>query len=216
MGSDSDQRLNTVRGGLYNGRVKRFRLRDHFESDILAGATLGERHLRKLLNHLPPGAAQQAVVIDFEGISGATGSYLKAFLVRLLATRQDALDPKSAADAAPVDVFIANLHEDVATDLRGVLIDAGLACLEALDCDDERVRKARCHGDLEPAVREALEALLTARAATAADLGRKDKKIGVTAWHYRLSVLLKLGLARRSKAERSWVYEPAATEVSHG
>lgn len=196
--------------------MKRFRLRDHFESDILAGATLGERHLRVLLDHLPPGTSQAAVMIDFDGIVGATGSYLKAFLVRLLATRQDALEPKIPGDAAPADVFIANLHEDVATDLRGVLVDAGLACLEALDCDDERVRKARCHGDLEPAVRDALEALLAARAATAADLGRMDKKIGVTAWHYRLGVLLKLGLARRSKADRSWVYEPAAMEVSHG
>lgn len=196
--------------------MKRFRVQDYFESDILAGATLGERHLRLLLDHLPPGTPPQAVLIDFEGIVGATGSYLKAFLVRLLATRQAALEPKSGGSPEVADIFVTNLHEDVATDLRGVLVDAGLACLEALECDDERVRKARCHGDLEPAVREALDALLTARAATAADLGRKDKKIGVTAWHYRLGVLLKLGLARRSKSDRSWVYEPAAMEVSHG
>jgi hypothetical protein len=189
--------------------VKRFRVRDHFDSDILAGATLGERHLRLLLDHLPPGVPQRAVLIDFDGIVGATGSYLKAFLVRFLAARQ-------AGSTEVGDIFITNLHEDVATDLRGVLVDAGLACLEALECDDERVRKARCHGNLEPAVREALDALLVARAATAADLGRKDKKIGVTGWHYRLGVLLKLGLARRSKSDRSWLYEPAAMEVSHG
>jgi hypothetical protein len=196
--------------------VKRFRVRDHFEGDILAGATLGERHLRRLLDHLPPGTPSYAVLIDFDGIVGATGSYLKAFLVRLLVTRQAALEPKTGGSTEVADIFITNLHEDVATDLRGVLVDAGLACLEALECDDERVRKARCHGDLEPAVRDALDALLAARAATAADLGRKDKKIGVTAWHYRLGVLLKLGLARRSKSDRSWVYEPAAMEVSHG
>jgi hypothetical protein len=194
--------------------VKRFRVRDHFGGDILAGATLGDRHLRILLDHFPPGAPRQAVIVDFDGIIGATGSYLKAFLVRLLATREGALEAGDSADGP--GIFIASLHEDVATDLRGVLIDAGLACLEALDCDDERVRKARCHGDLEPAVRDALDTLLAARAATAADLGRKDKKIGVTAWHYRLGILLRLGLARRSKSDRSWVYEPAAMEVSHG
>lgn len=194
----------------------RFRVRDHFEGDILAGATLGERHLRLLLGHLLPGAQSATVLIDFAGIAGATGSYLKAFLVRLLVGRQVALEPKTGGFDGPADVFIVNLHEDVITDLRGVLVDAGLACLEALDCDDERVRRAHCHGDLEPAVRDALDALVAARAATAADLGRKDKTIGVTAWHYRLGVLLKLGLARRSKSDRSWVYEPTAMEVSHG
>lgn len=196
--------------------MKRFRVRDHFESDIVAGATLGERHLRLLLDHLPPGGPQSAVLIDFDGIVGATGSYLKAFLVRLLASRQATPDPKTGASSEVGNIFITNLDEDVATDLRGVLVDAGLACLEALECDDERVRKARCHGNLDPAVRDALDALLIARAATAADLGRKDKKIGVTGWHYRLGVLLKLGLARRSKSDRSWLYEPAAMEVSHG
>ena len=196
--------------------MKRFRVRDHFESDILAGATLGERHLRLLLDHLPPGVAQNAILIDFDGMVGATGSYLKAFLVRLLASRQATLDPDPGPSVEVGSIFVTNLHEDVATDLRGVLVEAGLACLEALECDSERVRKARCHGNLEPAVRDALEALLAARAATAADLGRKGKKIGVTAWHYRLGVLLKLGLARRSKSDRSWLYEPAAMEVSHG
>lgn len=197
--------------------MKRFRVRDHFESDILAGATLGERHLRLLLDHFPSGEPQSAVLIDFDGMIGATGSYLKAFLVRLLASRQATLDPEVGASVGEIgSIFVTNLHEDVATDLRGVLVDAGLACLEALECDDERVRRARCHGNLEPAVREALDALLDARVATAADLGRKGKKIGVTGWHYRLGVLLKLGLARRSKSDRSWLYEPAAMEVSHG
>ncbi|MEZ4361105.1 MAG: hypothetical protein R3B48_13050 [Kofleriaceae bacterium] len=195
--------------------MQRFRVRDHFDGDILAGATLGERHLRLLLAHISPGALPPAVVVDLDGVVGATGSYFKAFLVRLLASRQNAPDPKRS-DGLTASVYIANLHEDVATDLRGVLVDAGLACLEVLDCDDERVRRARCHGDLEPTVREALAALLVARAATAADLGRRDKKVGVTGWHYRLNVLLKLGLARRSKAERSWIYEPAAMEVSFG
>lgn len=196
--------------------MQTFRIRDHFDGEILAGATLGARHLRLVLESLPANARARALIIDFQGVVGATGSYLKAFLVRLLAARPALGESETGGVAEPADIFIANLHEDVATDLRGVLVDAGLACLEALDCDDERVRKARCHGDLEPTVRDALDALLAARAATAADLGRNDKKIGVTAWHYRLGVLLKLGLARRSKSDRSWVYEPAAMEVFHG
>lgn len=196
----------------------RFRIRDYETDDIVAGATLGERHLRLLLERLPiDPLTTTTFIIDFDGIVGATGSYLKAFVVRLIVGRQATLDPKEApADAPRFELFVENLNDDVATDLRGVLVDAGLACLEALECDADRVRRARCHGNLDPAVRQALQLLLAARAATAAHLGSTDKKIGVTAWHYRLGVLLKLGLARRIKSERSWLYEPAAMEVSYG
>ena len=60
-----------------------FRIREHVENDVLAGATLGERHLGKLLQVVPPDVlGTTTVVIDFAGIVGATGSYLKALLVR--------------------------------------------------------------------------------------------------------------------------------------
>jgi hypothetical protein len=208
--------------------MMRFRIRDHHDSDVLAGATLGERHLARLLQTLPADVLGTAtVVIDFDGVAGATGSYLKALLVRGLRGRQVSLDPKVPMPDAPRwELFVARLSDDVAVDLDCVMAEAGLVCLEALDWDAARVRKARCRGKLDPAIEAAFKLLLSVRAATAAELaeagrrtgstGRRDDRIGTTAWHYRLGELLKLGLARRSKAERSWVYEPAAMEVIDG
>lgn len=198
-----------------------FRIRDHYDGDVLAGATLGELHLARLLQMLPSDVlGTTTVVIDFDGIVGATGSYLKALLVRGLRARQVALDPKLPMPDAPrCELFVANLADDVAVDLDCVLAEANLVCLQALDWDAARVRKARCRGKLDPAIDAAFKLLLRVRAATAADLaevGRGTARIGTTAWHYRLGELLKLGLARRSKAERSWVYEPAAMEVIDG
>ncbi len=199
--------------------LRRFRIHDQWPHNLAAGASLGARHVELLLQQVPlEPFATTTVVIDFDGIEGATGSYLKAFVVHLIRCRQVALDPKEETppDARSFELFVEHLSEDVATDLRGVLVEAGVACLEALEWDASRVRRARVHGDLDPAVDQALKSLVAARAATAAHLGAAHRKIGVTAWHYRLGVLLKLGLARRVKSERSWVYEPAAMEVSYG
>lgn len=204
-----------------------FRIRDHVEGDVLAGATLGERHLSKLLQMVPRDVlGTTTVVIDFDGIVGATGSYLKALLVRGLHGGQVAPEPKTPMPDAPRwQLFVANVSDDLVDDLRCVLAAAGLACLEALEWDAARVRKARRHGTLDPAIDAAFRLLLTVRAATAAELaeagrqsgsGRRDERIGTTAWHYRLGELHKLGLARRTKADRSWVYEPTAAEVIDG
>jgi hypothetical protein len=205
-----------------------FRVRDHHADNLLAGATLGERHLRALLQSMPADAtATSVVLIDFDGIAGATGSYLKALIVRLLTARVAAFDPKAPTPLGPnapvtgtshFAVYVVNVTEDVAIDLRGVLVDAGLACLEALEWDAVRVRRARRHGDLDPAVGNAFQLLLRVGAATVSKLAEagRDQRIGTTAWHYRLGELLKLGLASRTKSERSWVYEPAAMEVVDG
>lgn len=197
-----------------------FRIRDFHDDDLLAGATLGTQHLEKLLQSMPRALSQAVpVIIDFDGIVGATGSYLRAFVVALLTARQGALDPKVPSPDSPnVEVFVRNLSEDVAIDLRGVLVDADLACLEALEVDAAHVKRARLHGDLDKAVNAAFETVLKVGASTAADLATKNKKdrIGATAWHYRLGLLHKLGLVRRIKSDRSWVYEPTATEVVYG
>jgi hypothetical protein len=204
-----------------------FRIRDHFDSNVLAGATLGERHLAHLLQGLPSDVlGTTTVIVDLDGIAGATGSYLRAFIARGLRGRLVSDDPTlTMPDAATWELFVANVCQDVAVDLRCVLAEAGLVCLEALQWDAARVRKAKRHGDLDPAVGIAFKLLLSAGAATVAELaeiGRRermdhrDHRIGTTAWHYRLGELLKLGLVRRSKAARSWTYEPTATEVLDG
>ena len=197
-----------------------FRIRDLYGDDLLAGATLGTQHLEKLLQAMPRALNQAVpVIIDFDGIVGATGSYLRAFVVALLNARQGALDPKVPSPDSPnVELFVRNVSEDVAIDLRGVLVDAHLACLEALEVDAAHVKRARLHGDLDHAVHAAFEMVLKVGASTAAELASKKNKdrIGATAWHYRLGELHKLGLVRRIKSDRSWVYEPTATEVIHG
>jgi hypothetical protein len=204
-----------------------FRIGDHVEGDVLAGATLGERHLSLLLQMVPRDVlGTTTVVVDFDDIAGATGSYLKALLVRGLRGGQVAPEPKTPMPDAPRwQLFVANVGDDLIEDLRCVLEAAGLACLEALEWDAARVRKARRHGTLDAAIDAAFRLLLTVRAATAAELaeagrqsgrGRRDERIGTTAWHYRLGELHKLGLARRTKSGRSWVYEPSAMEVTDG
>lgn len=192
------------------------RIREHVPTGIAAGATLGDRHLRQLNEKLPLDLlATETVLIDFADLEGITASYLKAFLVPLLASSAADLQPP-LRDSVRVNVFVINLSDDIIEDLNAALVSAGKPCLEAIEWDEHGVLRARVHGPVEETIAAALEALVEIGGGTATDLRDRDRSVGVTGWHYRLSELHKLGLARRVKTGRSWTYEPVAMEVLRG
>lgn len=195
----------------------RFCISEHVPAGIAAGATLGDRHLRILLEKLPKDLLTTTIVlVDFGGLEGVTASYLKAFLIPLLASSEADLN-KPLRDAVRASVFVVNLNEDLTEDLHAALASVGKPCLEALELDEEEeVRRARVHGPVEEKIGRALRDLVQLGGGTAAELRKRDRSVGVTGWHYRLVQLHKLGLARRTKTKRSWKYEPIVTEVIRG
>lgn len=198
-------------------------------SPHLAGATLGEKHLSPLLRQLESASevAGETVIFDMEGVETVTASYLKASFLRLLRHAGVVSEglPKNLDDdaEAQLDIFpvIAGLSEDVREELDEVLTPRKLSCLEAVEFEPGRVIRAQLHGVRDGVVAATLEGLTRERQATATQLyERYGHNINITGWNNRLFDLYQLRLARRSKRDRQWIYEPVAeevvTEVIHG
>ena len=197
------------------------------------GASLGEAHLRALAEQLRsrailPGSGQ-LLILDYEGISTATASYLKATLLWLHLCGQ--LTRTNAAGAFPMvdsahpaacELFplAAHVSPEVAIEVDEVFGGRTLPCLVAQKWNHKAgVQSARLLGKLEPTVRRTLDLLLQAGRASAADLHRvhgAQEGINLTAWNNRLVELFRLRLCRRGKQGKHWMYEPIAREVTYG
>ena len=192
-----------------------FRISELVPAGIAAGATLGNRHRLGLLDQIPRDLLTSTVLVDFALLEGVTASYLKAFLAPLLESN-DTATASSLDDALRIHVFVVNLGDDIREDLNAALASIGKPCLEAIEWSEDGVTRARIHGPIEQKIADAFDDLITVGGGTAADMRQRDRSVGVTGWHYRLGELHKLGFARRTKAGRSWKYEPIATEVVRG
>lgn len=210
---------------MQTGEVKMiiYRVRDQKGfSPHLFGATLGEKHLTPLLCQLNrmariPG---EIIVFDMEGVETVTASYLKATFLRLLrcsgVTIESSLAGQVEDAGLSLDIFpvVAGLSADAREELDEVLVPRRLSCLEAIEIGPSRVVKAQLRGVRNGVVAATLEALVCEREATATQLyERYGHDINITGWSNRLFDLHQLRLARRSKRERQWVYQPIAEDV---
>jgi hypothetical protein len=196
--------------------MRRFRI-SRGQSNV-AGATLGQDHLKQVLVALPEIIAEpgEIVVLDFEGTETATASYMKATVLALLQRGGDDADGRAPNLVFPV---VTNLSAEIAEELDQVLIANRLPCIEALTFSETRVQQGRVRGVLEAALSETLSALVSGGAASATQLfetRRKEVPISVTGWNNRLAELHRIRLAWRRKQGRQWVYEPIIAEVVRG
>lgn len=209
--------------------MKRFALHGLSEMTHRSTYALGELHLGRFLETLgkaspaaEPDGPGEIVVVDFGGIESATGSYLKAIMVRLLQLGQASVNARTEQDRDVwLNVFplVANLNAEVSEELDQVLTIQELPCLEILKADDNGVDVAKVHGPLDRALRDTLRAVEGVRSATATTMSEHfatDTKITTTAWNNRLSDLCVRRLVRRSKVGRQWVYEPVVRQVQFG
>jgi len=196
------------------------------ESVHVAGATLGQEHLKPLRKQIKNGD-DNIVVLDFSRIESATASYLKATIIWLLQSGKlgatavrDQTRARGADDPVPLAVYpaVTGLEAEVREELDAVLPSYRLPCLETLKHSDRKILKAALHGPLDEALRDTLFALTQCGSGTASSLCQRftDRGISTTGWNNRLADLHALRLAMRRKEGRQWVYEPIAAEVRNG
>ena len=197
--------------------MTQYELRSRVPDALVAGATLGEKHLAEVLAVLSSGGGGETVILDFAGIDHATASYLKALVFGLVRSAQE---DAGRTGAPPVDVFVAvgNLSKDVREELAEVAVSQRTPVIEALKWNKERITKARLHGRVDDALRETLDLLATLGKASATQLVETagGSKIGLTGWNNRLADLHRLRLVRRTKVGRHWMYAPLFVEVARG
>jgi hypothetical protein len=210
--------------------MKRFALLGQSEMPHRATYTLGEQHLGRFLKTLTksspslrqPEELGELVVVDFKGIESATGSYLKATVVRLLQLGAASVNARAEQDPDTwlnVYPLVANLNAELSDELDQVLAIQEVPCLEVVKAGDDGVIAAKLRGPLDRALRETLRAVEELRSATATALSERfaaDAKIATTAWNNRLSDLCVRRLVRRRRVGRQWVYEPVARQVQLG
>lgn len=194
----------------------------------VAGATLGGLHIEPLLAELETSAAASdmtnlggIVVVDFEGVTSATASYLKATVLALL---HRAGAPTGAGVAAPepmLNVFpvVAGLNDELRDELRSVLALQQIPCIEALSFGRDAIERAHVHGPLDRALRDTLEVVRTRKRASATALHGafpQQPPISSTAWNNRLSDLHARRLLRRERDGRQWQYQTLAGALTYG
>lgn len=192
------------------------------------GATVGERHMQSVYRRVAQGAILpgSCIVLDYAGITGINGSYIKATALwvltcgQLSATSSAPLAspvPRHEADPRPCDLFICvtGLSPDLEVEFQEFLKPRRLPLICALRLQDDSVEEAKLLGHLDPTLAFTLKAAGQHDMVTAPELHRTfpGDKVTVTAWNNRLNDLHVLRLVRRIRAGRAWKYGPVAKRI---
>ena len=222
----------------------RFRVRDYLGSQpVAAGVELGRTHAAKvaaLLDAAPPTPASALLGWDFEDVTVASISYLKATLLHSVAwgrwhaqalthIESDWMD-RQGDQARDVFAFALNVNEEVADAVDHAFARQGWPVLVGTsvvqDSHDgldeqavqplERLASATLFGQIDPAAARTLEAIEGSDQCTALELHERfarTQNIGPTGWNNRLAELYRARLARRSRQGKFWIYQPLAKSV---
>lgn len=168
---------------------------------ILSGVHLGRKLFAQLVALAVPPAQEEVAFLDFQGVTVATGSFLRE---SVLAFRDYARSTLPLL--YPV---VANPSEAVVEELEFLLRhrkDALWICrLDAADVADQ----AQIIGELDAAHRATFEMVAGLRTASAPELAqRSDGVIGPTAWNNRLAFLAARGLLIERRAGKSKTFTP--------
>lgn len=169
----------------------------------LNGATVGEAHAEQVRAAIAaaPLAGGGIAVLDFGGVESASASYLK----RLLSLFFDAKTP-------PVPVLVNVEAADLVEDLEDYLSNKGRVLVVAHEVRNE-LRLSRLLGRMDGAAAETFQELAKLKEATALQLyeRHRERTTNQTAWNNRLVQLVNLGVARRRREGRFWIYQPTVT-----
>ena len=171
---------------------------------------------------LKPGSL---VILDFKGIKGTNGSYIKGTALWLwtcgnLSTNgsQALSPPRHRADPRPYDLYpcVTGLAKELEAEFQEFFRPRKLPLLLAREMGQEVLEEAVLLGHLDPALRFTLNAATQKQRVTAPELykANPNEEVTVTAWNNRLNDLYALRLLRRIRAGRVWQYEPLAKQIT--
>lgn len=193
------------------------------------GATAGQADLDSLAASVES-ADGPVVVLDFEGIEAANGSYLRATALWMLrcaiearkSSRHEAegsQDPWRIRPLTMEGFFLAGLSDEVRHDVIILLKEGRLPCLEVAKWKGDEIQSATILGHLDTQLRRTFDCLLEIGEASSAEtLSRRfpEDRIGVTGWNNRLAELYQRHLIGRRKDGKFWKYFTMFKEVADG
>lgn len=171
--------------------------------DVLAGAIPGKAMLAKLITSVEPTNEPEPVLLSFEGVEAATGSFLRE---AVLGFRDYCT--KTQPNLYPV---VANANDVIVDELEFLLKLNGDALLVCNLDGNGKVGSSRILGHLNEKQQLTFDAVLAAREADAATLEskyRKTEQIQITGWNNRLSSLVAKGVLMEIRKGRSKIYRP--------
>jgi len=170
---------------------------------VLAGAIPGKSMLGKLITAVRPPTEPEPVLLSFDRVDAATGSFLRE---AVLGFRDYCT--KTQPNLYPV---VANANEVIVDELEFLLRLNGDALFTCIVDKHGKVKSSQVIGHLNDKQRLTFDAVLAAREADATTLQTKYKQteqIQITGWNNRLSSLVAKGVLMEIKKGRSKVYRP--------
>ncbi len=170
---------------------------------ILAGRVAGKRAFVTMLERFPELSEPALVVLDFDGVSLATSSYLSEVLVPL----RDHLRLRRQ----PGYVVAGNLSEKVREEIEEMLRRSGDAFLTCSLSRAGAITDVQLCGNLDDKLQETLRLVSRKRETTAAQLYEESRSIdpvGATAWNNRLAALASKSLVVEILQGRTKRYRP--------
>jgi hypothetical protein len=171
---------------------------------FLAGRPLGEAHFPILYSAILQCKPNQAVVLDFTGVTNITASYIAATIVKLLRLVQ----------SGGIDRFFIGQGMDMRCleEIAYVLNVEGTPMLMRDTGGNYKIL-----GPLDESYKRTLDTIMAVGPVTARSLhDAMHERIGLTAWVKRLATLNSLGLVQRVKTGREFTYHPLFWEEQHG
>lgn len=193
------------------GTLKRLSMKALGGSDVLAGSGNGKAALGKMIAALPRSASPILVVVDFDDVSVATGSFLREAVVAFrdyCRTNQPSLYP-----------VVANASDETREDLDLLLKDRGEVCVVCQVDPRDRISHPQIVGALEEKQIVTLNAVAERGSADANELHRSAKAsegISITGWNNRLASLVLKGVLMEFKQGKSKTYKPVLEGLRYG
>jgi hypothetical protein len=181
------------------------------KTDVLAGSANGAAVLSQLVAKVNRLTGPTVVALDFDGISVATGSFLRE---SVLGFRDYCR--RSQQNLYPV---LANLSQEVAEELFYLLQTKREAVIACTMKPNGRMLNAKVLGTLEEKQRLTLDAVLTLEEADAGMLAERfgaSEKIGATGWNNRLASLVAEGILMEVRNGRAKRYRPIVEGLTYG
>jgi hypothetical protein len=191
--------------------VMRISLSQLAKAEVLAGAANGAAVLSQLVAKVHRLTALTVVVLDFEGVSVATGSFLRECVLGFRDYCR-----RSQPSLYPV---VANVSDAVAEELLFLLQTKREALIACTMNSNGRMAKPQVIGTLEEKQRLTLDAVLDLQVADAGMLAERfadTEKIGVTGWNNRLASLVTGGILMEVRSGRAKRYRPILEGLVHG
>jgi hypothetical protein len=170
---------------------------------VLAGAGVGRRVCAGLLEAAGIAREPTICLVDFQGVSIATASFLREAVLRL----RDA----ARAQGSPLYPVVANASHAVREELDDLLRRSSEAMVACRTNAGGLPDSPELLGELEPKQHLALNLLREAGeadVATLQSLDRSGERVGHTAWNNRLAALAAKGVVIETQRGRVKRYRP--------